>query len=357
LSAIPVFMRNHMFGLLIQNSGNTLTKGLQINNHPVVSIVIPMLNERDAIVRCINSILAQEYPAVKLEIVVVDGLSMDGSREQVQALEKEHQNIRLLDNPQKRTPRSLNIGIQNAAGEVIIILGAHTTIDSKFVSTNIKYMNELDVKCTGGTQINVGETFLQRAIGYGMGSVFGMPSAPYRFFPKKRFVDTVVYAAYRKELFNEIGYFDEELHISEDAELNWRIRQAGHKILYTPEIISYYYPRKNLRTLFRQFLNYGILRVNVIKKHYDALKLIHMLPPAFVGLIVILGIGGFFLPSFWSVLAVILALYLLYIVLGATLTTIKLKKLKYMVILPLVFATMHISWGIGFFIGIFKTTH
>lgn len=346
-----------MFGHLIQNSGNKLTEELQTKNYPVVSIVIPMLNERDAIVRCINSILAQDYPSDKLEIIVVDGLSADGSREQVQTLIKQHQSIRLLDNPQKRTPRSLNIGIQNAAGDVVIILGAHTTIDNKFVSTNIKYMNELDVKCTGGTQINVGETFLQRAIGYGMGSVFGMPSAPYRFFPKKRFVDTVVYAAYRKELFDEIGYFDEELHISEDAELNWRIRQAGHKIFYTPEIISYYYPRKNLKTLFKQFLNYGILRVNVIKKHYDALKLIHMLPPAFVGLLITLGVGGIFLPSLWSVLAVILTLYLLYIVLGAVLTAVKLKKLKYMVILPVVFSTMHISWGLGFFIGIFKTTH
>ena len=136
-------------------------------------------------------------------------------------------------------------------------------------------MQSMNVCCVGGTQINTGDTFLQRAIGYAMGSRYGIPSAPYRFNKKPRFVDTVVYAAYAKELFDQIGYFDEELHISEDAEFNWRIRQTGHKIWYTPEIVSYYYPRKDLRLLAKQFFNYGILRVNVIKKHGDAVKLLH----------------------------------------------------------------------------------
>jgi len=214
---------------------------------PLVSIVIPMLNEMEAIERCIRSILQQDYPQDKLEIVVVDGMSTDGSREKVMELARQHPSIRLYDNPAQRTPVALNIGARNATGEVVIILGAHTTIKHDFVRYNIHYMHTLDVKCVGGTQINVGDTFKQRAIGYAMGSAFGIPSAPYRFFPKKRFVDTVVYAAYKKELFEEVGYFDEELHISEDAEFNWRIRKAGYKIFYTPEIVSYYYPRKNLK--------------------------------------------------------------------------------------------------------------
>ncbi len=346
-----------MSGPRTLSDGELLTENLLQEKLPVVSIIIPMLNERDTIVRCVNSILSQDYPGDKLEIVIVDGLSTDGSREQVQTLVQQHVNIRLLDNPQKRTPRSLNTGIKNARGDVVIILGAHTTIDRKFVSTNIKYMNELDVKCTGGTQINVGDTYLQRAIGCGMGSVFGMPSAPYRFFPKKRFVDTVVYAAYRKELFEQIGYFDEELHISEDAELNWRIRQAGYKIFYTPEIVSYYYPRKNLKTLFKQFFNYGILRVNVIKKHADALKLVHLLPPLFVGVTILFGIGGFIMPRLWYAFLIGLVLYVFYTGFGAVVTAARSKKFAFIFVLPLVFATMQISWGLGFIVGIFKTTH
>jgi cellulose synthase/poly-beta-1,6-N-acetylglucosamine synthase-like glycosyltransferase len=325
------------------------------NDLPLVSIVIPMLNERDAIERCIRSILAQDYASNRLEIIVVDGLSSDGSQDKVKSLAREYGNIELLENPQHRTPISLNIGVKNASGDVIIILGAHTTIDAKFVSTNIKYMHEMNVKCTGGTQINVGLTHIQRAIGYGMGSIFGMPSAPYRFFPKARFVDTVVYAAYKKELFEHVGYFDEKLHISEDAEFNWRIRRAGYKIFYTPEIISYYYPRNNLRKLFRQFFNYGILRVNVMKKHVDAIKLIHLLPPAFVATSLVLALGGLFEPILWKVLVLVLALYALYIGAGAVITALKVKKLQYIFTLPVVFATMHTSWGSGFLIGIFKT--
>lgn len=325
------------------------------NTEPLVSIVIPMLNEVEAIERCIRSILDQDYPIDKIEIVVVDGMSTDGSRGKVNELARQYGHIKLYDNEKRRTPVALNIGARNASGEVVIILGAHTRIDKYFVSTNIKYMNELGVKCTGGTQKNVGDTYLQRAVGYGMGSAFGMPSAPYRFFPKKRFVDTVVYAAYRKELFDEIGYFDEELHISEDAEFNWRIRQAGHKIFYTPEIVSYYYPRKNLRGLFRQFFNYGILRVNVIKKHFDAFKLIHALPPIFILAVLILSVLSFAKPVYGSIMLGLIALYLIYLLIGSLGTVIKLKKLSYFPILPFVFLTMQISWGLGFIVGVFKT--
>ena len=111
-----------------------------------------MLNEVEAIERCILSILAQDYPGDKIEIVVVDGFSTDGSRERVNELSQQFNNIKLYDNEKKRTPVSLNIGARNALGDVIIILGAHTRIEKSFVSNNIKYMNKMGVKCTGGTQ-------------------------------------------------------------------------------------------------------------------------------------------------------------------------------------------------------------
>jgi GT2 family glycosyltransferase len=325
------------------------------NASPLVSFVIPMLNEFGAIERCIRSILSQNYPGDCLEIVIVDGLSTDGSRDRVMALAKEHSNIRLFDNPEKRTPKSLNIGIRSSKGEVVIILGAHTCIDAEFVALNIRYMRELDVKCVGGTQVNRGDTFWQRAIGAGMGSRFGIPSAPYRFDKNKRFVDTVVYAAYARELFDEVGYFDEELHISEDAELNWRIRKAGHRIFFTPEIISYYYPRQNLRRLARQFFNYGILRVNVIKKHHDAVKPVHLVPPFFVLISLLLGAAAcFWAPASWALLAV-WAAYALYLVAASVITCIQEKKYLYFWALPAVFLTMQIGWGLGFLVGIFKT--
>ena len=325
------------------------------NNKPLVSNLIPMLNEVEAIERCILSILAQDYPIDKIEIVVVDGFSTDGSRERVNELSQQFNNIKLYDNEKKRTPVALNIGARNALGDVIIILGAHTRIEKSFVSNNIKYMNKMGVKCTGGTQKNVGDTYLQRAVGYGMGSVFGMPSAPYRFFSKNRFVDTVVYAAYHKDLFDEVGYFDEKLHISEDAEFNWRIRQAGYKIYYSPEIVSFYYPRKNLKRLFRQFFNYGILRVNVIKKHFDAFKLIHALPPTFILATVGLLLASISNPLFLMLALALIYIYVAYLFVGSLMTVLKINKLNYFPILPFVFFTMQMSWGLGFLAGLFKT--
>jgi GT2 family glycosyltransferase len=278
---------------------------------PLVTIVIPMLNEVTAIERCIRSLLDQDYPADLIEINVVDGMSKDGSRKVIEGLNREIPRIKLLDNPERRTPKALNIGIRNASGSVIIILGAHTRIDKRFVSLNIKYQHEKNVSCVGGTQINVGDTFLQQTIGVAMGSVFGMPSAPYRFRKQACYVDTVVYASYRRHLFEEVGFFDEELHIAEDAEFNWRIRQMGHKIFYSPDIVSYYYPRETLDALAKQFFNYGILRVNVIKKHFDAFKWIHIVPPAFVFLFIALSLAGLIHRICWHALILVMLLYFL----------------------------------------------
>ncbi|MDQ7053963.1 MAG: glycosyltransferase family 2 protein [candidate division KSB1 bacterium] len=227
--------------------------GRDIGELPLVSVVIPMYNEARNIRRCVESILGQTYPTERLEVIVVDGISDDGSRDILKELSEKHENVYFFDNPLRITPRALNIGIQNARGDVIIILGAHTKINPDFIERNIELMLERGEVCTGGTQINIGDTYWQQAIGIGMASKFGIPTAPYRYETNERYVDTVVYAAYRRDILEKVGLFEEDLHIAEDAELNWRIRQAGFKIFFSPNIVSYYYPRPNLRKLFKQF--------------------------------------------------------------------------------------------------------
>jgi succinoglycan biosynthesis protein ExoA len=320
-----------------------------------VSIIIPMLNEVDFIAGCIQSIFDQDYPADRLEVLVVDGMSTDSSRQQVTEFATSHPNIRLLDNPSKKTPQALNIGIKNSTGDIVVILGAHTRIKADFIRLNIKYMRELGVRCVGGTQINVGEGYVQQVIGCAMGSIFGIPSAPYRFWNKAKFVDTVVYAAYDKKLFDEIGYFDERRRIAEDAELNWRIRQAGHKIYFTPEIVTYYYPRASIKRLVRQFFIYGIARVSVIKKHFDAIKLFHLLPPLFILTSIILALLSLLTKYSLAVLAGIWSFYFFYVLTASLITSLQRKKLHFFFLLPVIFVAMQLSWGIGFLTGIFKT--
>jgi len=318
-------------------------------NYPLVSVVIPMLNESEAIARCLDSIFRQDYPRSRVEMVVADGGSTDGAREKVESLSRLHRNLRIVENPGRRTPCGLNAGIKKARGEIVIILGAHTRIKVDFVRRNVEAMERKQVNCTGGTQVNVGETFTQKAIGIAMGSPFGLASAPYRFSKNEQFVDTVVYAAYRRSLFDEVGLFDEELFISEDAEMNWRIRKAGHRIFYSPKIVSYYYPRKTVKGLFKQLFRYGILRVNVMKKHLDAVKWIHLVPLFFLtGLIVLVAL------RLWTPVIFLLGFYILAVLYYSLRSAIR-EGFRFLPILPLLLMTIHLSWGLGFVVGLFRS--
>lgn len=308
-----------------------------------------MLNESEAIGRCLNSIFKQDYPQSRLEIVIADGGSTDGAREKVESMIPKFPNLRIVENLRRRTPAGLNAGIRNSRGDIVIILGAHTRIKEDFVRQNVEAMEREQVNCTGGTQVNIGETFIQKAIGIAMGSPFGLASAPYRFSRNEQFVDTVVYAAYSRPLFDEVGLFDEELFISEDAEMNWRIRKAGHRIFYSPKIVSYYYPRKTIKGLFKQLFRYGILRVNVMKKHLDAVKWIHLVPLFFLfGLILLIVL------RLWAPVIFLLGFYVLAVLYYSLQGAIR-EGFRYLPVLPLLLMTIHLSWGLGFVVGLFRS--
>jgi cellulose synthase/poly-beta-1,6-N-acetylglucosamine synthase-like glycosyltransferase len=315
------------------------------------SIIIPTYNEQENIINCINSILNQNYDLNLVEIIIVDGHSSDQTILKIKEYRQKFPNITLLENPVRKTPISLNIGIRNSKGEVIIILGAHASIDPDFIFYNNKYLNEKNLKVTGGTQINVGFTFVQKAIAIAMENPFGMGSAPYRWSKKEQFVDTVVYAAYKKELFEEIGYFEESFAISEDAELNWRIRKAGYNIFFSPNIKSYYHPRRTIPKFVQQMFRYGILRVHMFKKHKSAVKITHLIPPSFVLSLIILlllTLSSIINPIF------LVGVLIFYFMVNITSILIKITKenLKYVPLVSLVVFLLHFSWGLGFITGL-----
>ena len=317
-----------------------------------VAVVIPMFNERESIGRCLDSLLAQDYPQDLLEIAVVNGMSTDGSREIVADYAARHPNIRVYDNPARLTPTNINVGIRNSQSDVVVILGSHTTVRPDFIRKNVEYLNEKDVPVVGGTQVNVGDTYLQQAIGLAMSSPFGIASAPYRYVKRPRFVDTVVYAAYRRWLFEKVGYFDETLPISEDAEFNWRIRKAGYKIFYSPDIVSYYYPRKTLAKLAKQFFWYGVQRMNVVRKHPDALKPLHVLPPVVLLTGLALTVVSVVRGEVVMPLQVLVGGYLL-VNLLASADLARKHGWKYFPVLPVAFLTMHLAWATGAIVGLF----
>lgn len=316
------------------------------------SIVIPCLNEEKYIENCIQSVLNQNYSSDLVEIIIVDGLSTDNTPFILARLKSEFKNILLIQNPERKTPISLNLGIKKAKNDYIIVLGAHAELDSNFLFYNNKYLNEKGVKVVGGTQINRGRNYIQNAIGYAMESPFGMASAPYRWSKKEKFVDTVVYAAYKRELFEEVGGFEEKFTISEDAELNWRIRNAGYKIFFSPEIKTYYKPRSTLIKFSKQMFRYGILRVNVLKKHINSIKLAHIIPPVFtltLLIFLVLSITGV------NITNVLMGFLIIYFAINIVITFFQVfpKKINYLLVIPVINFLMHFLWGLGFVIGFF----
>jgi len=315
------------------------------------SIIIPTYNEQDYIANCIDSILNQNYDKELIKIIIVDGNSSDNTLSIIREYQQKHPCIKLKENPGRRTPQSLNIGVRDSKEDVVVILGAHTILDKDFIFFNNKYLNELKVKVTGGTQINKGLNFMQHIIGLAMENPFAMASAPYRWSKKEQFVDTVVYAAYKRELFDELGFFEENFTISEDAEFNWRIRKAGYKIFFSPNIKSYYYPRKNLKKFIYQMFRYGILRVNVLKKHLSAFKISHIIPPLFVVCLITLLV--------LLILSKIPSIYFLIFIIGyfvvnivGTIYRSAGESITYSLILPLIIFLMHFAWGLGFIVGL-----
>jgi len=314
------------------------------------SIVIPTLNEEKYLSRCVDSLLDQSYDPNLIEIVIVDGQSTDKTLEIISKYQKNHNNIKLFENPKKNTPISLNIGIKNSTGDVAVILGAHTKVCKDFVLLNNKYLHQKNVMVTGGTQINLGDTFMQRTVATIMEIPFAMASSQYRWHKKAQYVDTVVYAAYRKELFDELGYFEENFAISEDAEMNWRIRQAGYKIWYSPDIFTYYFARASIKKFIKQMFRYGILRVNVLKKHSDAIKILHLVPPVFVITLISLLIITINNHALSFLLYTFLGLYF-FVNIISVIKKIGIKKILEVPIFSIIIFAMHFAWGSGFIIG------
>jgi len=316
------------------------------------SIVIPTYNEQDNIINCLDSIFKQNYDKSLVDVVIVDGQSSDKTVSKIKEYQQKFSNISLLENPVRKTPTSLNIGIKQAKGEIIVILGAHASLDPNFIYFNNKYLIEKNLKVTGGTQINIGFNFVQKAIALAMENPFGMGSAPYRWSKKEKFVDTVVYAAYKRELFDEIGYFEENFAISEDAELNWRIRKAGHKIFFSPNIKSYYHPRRTVSKFIQQMFRYGILRVHMFKKHKSAVKITHIIPPLFVIILIAL-----FVLTLASVLSPVFlfAVLISYFLVNLLSVLIKISKvnLQFVPLISFLIFLLHFSWGLGFLVGLF----
>ncbi|MFZ4785625.1 MAG: glycosyltransferase family 2 protein [Flavobacteriales bacterium] len=313
-----------------------------------VGIVIPCFNEAGYIEQCVRSCFDQTYTAATISVFVVDGMSTDGTRDKVLALKKEFPHLHLIDNPKRVTPLALNIGLRTSTDDVRIILGGHAFVDRDFVEANVRCLHEQpEAWCVGGVISNLYTNAKSAAIGNAMSSSFGVGNAHFRTGNKSGFVDTVAFGAYRKEVFDTIGFFNETLIRNQDDEFNFRIHKAGGKIYLDHRIKSNYYVRSGFQKLFNQYFQYGFWKIYVNVLHRQVTTVRQLIPFFFVTYL----IGAALFSLAWpSLLALWLAPLALYLALGLALA-LKGSGAQFLSTW-LSFGILHLSYGSGYLKGI-----
>lgn len=232
---------------------------------PKVSIVLPTLNERAFIRDCLDSLVGQDYPSVQ-EILVVDGGSSDGTTAIAEGIGGV---VRVVPNPRVTAAAGMNIGIERAAGEVIVRADAHAVYAPDFVSRSVEALESSGAAVVGGPMRPVGLNRFGRAVAAVTSSPFGIGPGRFHYASEAQEVETVYLGAYRRETVLEVGGYD-ELNLqwaAEDQELNYRIRRGGGRIRVDPTVRSFYFPRDTPRSLWRQYFNYGVCKASTLSKH------------------------------------------------------------------------------------------
>jgi glycosyltransferase involved in cell wall biosynthesis len=310
-----------------------------------VSVVVPMYNEAGAIAACIDGFSAQTWPLEQLEVIVVDGGSRDGSTAIVEQLAATRPWLKLVDNPARRASAAFNIGLDAAGGELICLLSAHGEIGPTFVEDSVRVIDESGAAGVGGILEHRGRTSSERAIGLAMTSRFGMAS-PFRYARDRRVVDTIGHPMYKAKALRDVGGFDETLDRNSDYELNYRLRQAGHSLVFDPAIRSTYRPRATLPELARQFWWYGRWKARVVRRHPGSVRPRHLVPP----LAVLGALGALFA---WRAAPVRRASIAVAVAYGAGVASAgaaskPLDADADPLVLLAAFPVMHAAWGAGF---------
>jgi glycosyltransferase involved in cell wall biosynthesis len=321
---------------------------------PFVTIIMPIRNEADFIERAIKSVLGNDYPAEKMEILVVDGMSNDGTREIVTNLSKHDSRLRMLDNPKQITPAAMNIGIKAAQGDLFIRIDGHVEIPADFITKSIHCLHEHpEAWVAGGYIKTVADSFTGKSIAAAMRSPIGVGNSRFRLGDYEGWVDTLAFGAHHKWVVDKIGYFDEELVRNQDDEFNLRIILASGKIWMSKSIQSTYVSRGSLRKLWKQYFQYGFWRIRTVQKHKKPASFRQIIPLLFVLLLLLTGLAGFLFKSFWILLVIEAALYVLALVIGTLDVGCK-SGWRYSPLAPIVFAILHFAYGLGSLWGVVR---
>lgn len=317
-----------------------------------VRVVIPCRNEAGYIERCLLSLVAADRTGMEVEVRVCDGLSDDGTVAMIDRIAAQHPWIQRVDNPARTTPQAMNLGLRPEGYDVGIILGAHAEVDPDFLRENVQLLAaHPEAGCVGGIIENVYTDAVSRRIGAAMGHPFGVGGAHFRTGRKEGEVDTVAFGAYRRAVFQQVGYFDERLVRNQDDEFNYRVTKAGFKILLSLRIRSRYYVRANYRRLFRQYRQYGFWKVYVNKLHGGITTLRQLVPALWVAYLLL----GWTVALVHPVLGALYTGSIVLYALGAVVSAVQVASVPGDIPGVLrAFLTLHFAYGIGYLQGVWE---
>jgi len=321
---------------------------------PFVSIIVPCRNEAQHVGRCLESVLDGDYPPDRMEVLVVDGRSDDRTREIVAAYAARYPTVRLLDNPKQITPVALNLGVRAAQGDLVMRMDAHVVYPRDYVSRLVEALDESGADCVGGVieTLPADETPIARAIALGLSHPFGVGNAYFRIGSRqRRWADAVSFGCYRREVFDRIGLFDEDLVRNQDDEFDLRLFKHGGRILLVPEVVCSYYARRTLRQLGRMFYQYGYFKPLVAKKLGKIMTARQLAPALLLAALAATGLLGLAWPVARVAFAAIAGAYTV-AVLSCSVRAALRHGARCGLGLAAVFVVLHGSYGLGFLRGV-----
>lgn len=330
-----------------------------VDTLPYVSVVIPCRNEERFIGKVLES-LASQYDGERYEIIVVDGMSVDKTREMVLEFMTRHPDVqvRLVDNPARNIPAALNMGIEQARGDVIVRMDAHSMPSENYVRRCVELLSNPNVSVVGmSSRIRASaDTLTARAIALAVAHPFGIGNAKYRLpdLSSTQFVDTVPFGAFRKELWQKLGGFNEDLLANEDYDFHYRVRQRGGRILLDPSEHSIYFARATIKDLAKQYFRYGSWKAQMIKLHPRSIRWRHLVAPAFVASIALAtALSFWWTQALWVLLLIVISYTLLSSFFAFQLSQGG-QNLRLIPTIFLAFLVIHSAWGGSFLLGLVR---
>jgi len=322
------------------------------DNYKSISVIIPVRNEEFYIANLLDSIISTSYPHDHLQVIVVDGMSEDNTWHIIERYLKQNPSIIAIQNQSQIVSTGFNLALNLCNGDYIFRIDGHCEISADYFEKCIKVFESQDADIVGGSLETVSAGLIGSAIAIAQSSLFGVGGVKFRNsnYNKSNYVDTLAFGGHKREIFTEIGGYDEEMVCNQDDEFNHRSIQAGKKIWLDAKIKTKYYSRSAYRKLFKQYFNYGCYKIRGMQKRRELISIRHLIPIIFVIALIGTIIFGYLLHQSWILFSVISV----YLITNMISTFMVSQKISHILLIFLSFCILHISYGFGSMWGLLR---